>query len=247
MKFLVLLKHDIKHLISNQGNVFMFTIFPVVMVLLFGFLFSNMYKGTFVSAYDFYGVTMIFFTAMMGATVPANAFLEKTIKEGNTRIFYTPVSRVQIYLSKILACFIFISTLLIVDVIVLSLLGIVNFGGISILHIILLLAAFVLFLILLSSAICVTIRSEEITNTIISNSMSVLALLSGIMFPIASLGEWADKLSNFSPLKWVLNSTFELIYNGGSPNYVLILVGLIALSIPLLFVVHKNYRPEDYI
>ena len=72
-----------------------------------GFLFENLYNTSLVSSYDFYGVTMIIFIAMMGATVPANIFLEKHLKNANTRIFYSPVSRVSVYSSKILACFLF--------------------------------------------------------------------------------------------------------------------------------------------
>ena len=45
-----------------------------------GFLFENLYNTSLVSSYDFYGVTMIIFIAMMGATVPANIFLEKHLK-----------------------------------------------------------------------------------------------------------------------------------------------------------------------
>ena len=83
-----------------------------------GFLFENLYNTSLVSSYDFYGVTMIIFIAMMGATVPANIFLEKHLKNANTRIFYSPVSRVSVYSSKILACFLFMSLCLAFNIIV---------------------------------------------------------------------------------------------------------------------------------
>ena len=83
-----------------------------------GFLFENLYNTSLVSSYDFYGVTMIIFIAMMGATVPANIFLVKHLKNANTRIFYSPVSRVSVYSSKILACFLFMSLCLAFNIIV---------------------------------------------------------------------------------------------------------------------------------
>ena len=106
IKFWTLFKHDLYNLISSPGTLSVF-LFSYNLNFINGVLFDNLYHTTIISSYDFYGVTMIFFIAMMGATVPANAFLEKHIKNGNTRIFYSPVSRVSIYSSKILTCFLF--------------------------------------------------------------------------------------------------------------------------------------------
>ena len=173
IKFWTLFKHDLYNLISSPGTLSVFLIFPTILILLMGFLFDNLYHTTIISSYDFYGVTMIFFIAMMGATVPANAFLEKHIKNGNTRIFYSPVSRVSIYSSKILTCFLFMALALTINIIIFDTISLVNFGSDKIGYVILLIINFVLFLTILSSAICVTLHSEELTNVILSNSMSV--------------------------------------------------------------------------
>lgn len=247
IKFWTLFKHDLYNLISSPGTLSVFLIFPTILILLMGFLFDNLYHTTIISSYDFYGVTMIFFIAMMGATVPANAFLEKHIKNGNTRIFYSPVSRVSIYSSKILTCFLFMALALTINIIIFDTISLVNFGSDKIGYVILLIINFVLFLTILSSAICVTLHSEELTNVILSNSMSVLGFLSGIFFPIASLGAIFEKIASFSPIKWTVDCIFQLIYDGQSTNYWWIMFALLTLSSLLLLVVHKNYRLEDYI
>ena len=172
IKFWTLFKHDLYNLISSPGTLSVFLIFPTILILLMGFLFDNLYHTTIISSYDFYGVTMIFFIVMMGATVPANAFLEKHIKNGNTRIFYSPVSRVSIYSSKILTCFLFMALALTINIIIFDTISLVNFSSDKIGYVILLIINFVLFLTILSSAICVTLHSEELTNVILSNSMS---------------------------------------------------------------------------
>lgn len=246
-KFLTLFKQDLYNLVTSPGTLGIFLVFPTVLILLMGFLFEDMYHTSIINSYDFYGVTMIFLVAMMGSTIPANAFLEKHIRSGNTRIFYSPVSRICVYTSKILACFLFIAVALTINIIILNGISLVNFGGGNIGYVILLLINFVLFLTMLSSAICVTIHSEELTNVILSNSVSVLGFLSGIFFPIASLGAVFEKIADFSPIKWTIDCIFQLIYDGQSINYWWIMLGLLVLSLLLLFVVHKNYRPEDYI
>lgn len=246
-KFWTLFKQDFSNLLSSPGTLAILLVFPSVLILLMGFLFDSLYATPLVSSYDFYGVTMIFFIAMMGATIPANCFLEKSIKNGNTRIFYSPISRVSVYSSKILACFLFIGISLSLNVIVFQGFSLVNFGGSNMVYVILLLLNFVLFLTLLSSAICVTLRSEELTNTILSNVMSVLGILSGIFFPIASLGTIFEKIAGLSPLTWTMECVFQLIYDGTSSNYWWIMLGQLLLSLLLAFVVHRNYRPENYI
>lgn len=246
-KFWTLFKQDIGYLLTSPGTLCIFLVFPTVLILLMGFLFDDMYHTSLVSSYDFYGVTMIFFIAMMGSTVPANVFLEKKIKSGNTRIFYSPVPRVYIYSSKILACFLFMTISLTMNIVVFQMIGFVNFGGKNMIYVILLIMNFVLFLTMLSSAICVSIHNEELTNIILSNSMSVLGFLSGIFFPIASLGVLFENIASFSPIKWTIDCVFQLIYDGNSVVYYVIMLGLFVLSLLLLLIVHKNYQPEDYI
>lgn len=246
-KFWTLFKHDIEYLLTSPGTMCIFLIFPTVLVSLMGFLFDSMYHTSLVSSYDFYGVTMVFFIAMMGSTVPANSFLEKRIKSGNTRIFYSPVSRVSIYSSKVIACFLFMATSIAINIILFEITGFVNFGGNNIGYIILLFINFVLFLTVLSSAICVSIHSEMITNVILSNTMSVLGFLSGIFFPIASMGSLFETIASYSPIKWTIDSVFQLIYDGGCKEYWWIMLGLLLLSTVMIAIVHRNYRPEDYI
>lgn len=244
--FYTLFKQALCQLLT-PATLTIFLIFPSVLTFLMGFLFDGLYNTTLVSSYDFYGVTMIVFIAMMGATVPANIFLEKHLKSGNTRIFYSPVSRVCIYMAKILACFVVMSLCISINMILFQVTSFVNLGGSRISYVILLMGAFVLFLILLSTALCVTIHSEELTNVIISNSMSVLGLLSGIFFPIASLGDFFEMIAQFSPMKWTVDCLFQIIYDGRSEYYWWIIFGLVVLSLLLLMIVHRNYRPDDYI
>lgn len=246
-KFFTLFKQDIHHFISNPTILSVFLIFPTIFILLMGFLFEDIYQTDFISSYDFYGVTMVIFIAMMGATLPANLFLEKDIKNSNTRIFYSPVPRSYIYGSKILSCFLFMGLSLVLNIIVFEVTSFVNFGGQHVGYIILLIMNFVLFLTLLSSAICVTLHSEEMTNVILSNSTAVLGFLSGIFFPIATLGEVFENIASYSPLKWTIDCVFQLIYDGQCSYYWWIMLGIFVLSMFLLLVVHKNYRPEDYI
>lgn len=98
IKFWTLFKHDLYNLISSPGTLSVFLIFPTILILLMGFLFDNLYHTTIISSYDFYGVTMIFFIAMMGATVPANAFRKAYQKRKYPNLLQPCISRVDLQL-----------------------------------------------------------------------------------------------------------------------------------------------------
>lgn len=247
VKFKTLFKQDLMSLITSPGTVAMMLLFPACVAALMGFLFENLYDSSLVNSYDFYGVTMVIFVAMMASTIPANSFLSKNIKNVNTRIFYSPVARILVYSSKILACFLFMGVCISFNIIFFEVTSFANFGGENIGYILLLMMNFTLFLTMLSSAICVTLHSEELTNITLTNTTSVLGFLSGIFFPIANMGALFEKIAAFSPITWTVNCVFQLIYDGTSAYYWWIMLGLIVISFLLVLIVHRNYRPEDYI
>lgn len=90
-------------------------------------------------------------------------------------------------------------------------------------------------------------KTEELTDTILSNIIGVLAFLSGMFFSVDNLGDVVSRIANLSPLKWILDLTFSIIYDNNFQNYNVVFIGLILLSIISLVIMHINYKPEDYI
>lgn len=101
-KFLQILKRDFLNMLFNPMWVFYDTVFPLMLILILGFLNSGAY-GNEVSSYDYYGVAMILYIVLNTATLSANGFMEERIKKGNMRLIYSPLPKSYIYLSKILA------------------------------------------------------------------------------------------------------------------------------------------------
>lgn len=163
-----LIKQDFKNLITNINiDVFCF-IYPFILIGLFGFLFSNLYGSEGVTSYDYYGISMMVFLIISAATITPNTFMEQRIKSGNLRIAYSPVSRWEVYSSKILSSFLFMGITFSIDLIIFNALGIVNYGGKNFIYVLILFMALLLFATTLGGAVCVTLRSEELTNKIIS-------------------------------------------------------------------------------
>lgn len=242
-----LIKRDIKNLITTPVVIMACVVYPWLLVGLFGFIFSNLYGGEGVSSYDYYGVTMMIYIIIASITITPNTFMEKKLRKGNIRIAYAPVSRISIYMSKILSSYLFMVVTVSINMTAMNYFKIADLGGDNFIYVLILFMAFLLLTVTIGGAVCVILKTEELTNMILSNVASIFALVSGMFFPVDSLGKVASNLANLSPIKWILDSTFSLIYDNNFQNYTLIIFSLILLSMACLVVMHFNYNPEDYI
>lgn len=247
MIFCRLIKQDFRNLITTPVIVIVCVVYPWLLVGMFGFIFSSLYGGEGVTSYDYYGVTMMMYLIISSVTVTPNTFMENKLRQGNIRIAYAPVSKVLIYMSKIISSYLFMGISFSIHMMIMNHFKIVNFGRDNFSYILALFMAFLLFTVTLGGAVCVILKTEELTNMVLSNISSIFAVFSGIFFPVESLGKVISDLSNLSPIKWILNSSFRIIYDNNFDNYRVIILGLILLSIASLIIMHKNYKPEDYI
>lgn len=232
---------------TNPVLVLFTFVYPVFLILIFGYLFSNNYTENIVSSYDFYGVTMMFYIVIVSATITPSVFMEERIKQANLRIAYTPVSRIQLYISKLLSTYMILFIAFTAEMLILNFLNIVNYGQARFLYVYGLYMALLLFSVTLGGAVCVIIRNQDLTNKIIGVIVNTLAVVSGIFFPIASLGKLADQISDLVPIKWALNLIFQIIYDGTIQNYGIIILILLLFSIFFGIIIHYRYRPEDYV
>lgn len=242
-----LIKQDLKNLITTPVVIMACVVYPWLLVGLFGFIFSSLYGGEGVSSYDYYGVTMMIYIIIASITITPNTFMEKKLRQGNIRIAYAPVSKVSIYMSKILSSYLFMVVTVSINMTLMNYFKIANLGGDNFIYVLVLFMAFLLFTVTIGGAVCVILKTEELTNMILSNVASIFALVSGMFFPVDSLGKVISNLANLSPIKWILDSTFSLIYDNSFQNYKAIVFGMILLSMACLVVMHFNYKPEDYI
>lgn len=242
-----LIKQDFKNLITTPVVVTVCTVYPWLLIGLFGFIFSSLYGSEGITAYDYYGVTMMIYLIITSLTITPNTFLEKKLRQGNVRIAYAPISKVTIYMSKIISSYLFMGISFTINMAIMNYFNIVNFGGNNFIYVLVLFMAFLLLSVTIGGAACVIIKTEELTNTILSNIASLLAFVSGMFFPVDNLGKTVSTIANLSPIKWILDLSFNVIYDNNFQHYNLIIMGLLLLSLAALIVMHFNYKPEDYI
>lgn len=246
MGFGSLFKRDFINIILNPVLFFSNTVFPVLLLMVMGYLTHDGY-GSAVSSYDYYGVTLLLYTVLNVSTTAANSFMEKSIMDSNLRILYSPVSTSFIYLSKVLATFVFTSLCYIAYAIIVKLLFNVNFGGAKAPYIFIMLLLFNMLSTLIGILFCCIFKSEESTNKILSIFINISAILGGTFFQIDGLGKTAQQVSNISPLKWITKAVFRTIYDGDTSLVLPVCAIFIAASLILLLGCKLTFKTEDYV
>jgi len=237
-------KEDFMNLIKNPMWIFYATVFPLCMIGILGFLSKDSY-GSVVTSYDYYGITLMIYAAISSGMTAANTFMEERIKKPNMRIVFAPGNVKFIYLSKILASFLFTTIFSMFDIVVMELLFHVRLKSDGLLFI--LFMESVLFSVTLGIMLCCIFKKETTTNQIQSMVINLLAIFGGVMFSLDRYGHTLQIVSLLSPIKWIVNAAFEMIYDADMHLFLPTSVIMCVCIIGMLFVCKKTFHQEDCI
>lgn len=246
MRFIRIIKFDFMNILRNPMLVIFNTVFPLILIAVMGFVTKRGYEGS-VSSYDYYGVTMMIFTALFVAMTATNTFMEEKVKKGNTRIVYAPISKTQIYLSKLIATYILGTVSYNIILLLGQYLFHINFGGKSILYIMILINVLTLFGCCLGIMFCCIFRSEEGANSVMQLLLCFYIFFGGLFFSVDSLGKVVAKIACLSPIKWVTECIFKVIYDNDFSLYLPTIAIMLLGSIACIIVCQIAFKPEEYV
>ncbi|MBK1812781.1 ABC transporter permease [Clostridium sp. YIM B02505] len=247
MNLIKIVKFDIVNIIRNPTLVIANTIFPLILIGVIGFITKGGYGSLSINSYDYYGVTLMIFTAIMLAMTATNTFMEEKVKKGNTRIIYAPVSKTEIYLSKLIATYI-VGTVCYSFIILLAqyILN-MNFGGENVLYVVLLINVLSLFGCCLGTMFCSIFKKEQLANSIMQIPILIFVFLGGSFFPVENLGKLITKISVISPIRWITECVFKIIYDNDFSMYMSTLSVILAFCIVCIIITHITFKPEEYV
>ncbi len=244
-RFFQIFKMDLLNNFKNPILINYNTVFAVAMVLIMGFLTSGNYADG-INAYNYYAVAFLVFGMLEGAMTATNCFMERDIKKPNLRILYSPCGRFPVYFSKIAASFVFDYTLHAALCLAFLPMGI-NLGGWNIGWILLMMAPVEFASAALGALFCCIFHCEETASTILSLCISILAFLGGAFFSLDGMGAALAFASRLSPVKWLIDAFFAVIYDGNLTVVApVVLIGAGA-GVLLTLGCGKTFRTEDYL
>ncbi|MFB0635553.1 ABC transporter permease [Bacillus rugosus] len=247
MSLLNLIRFDFMNIVRNPVLVIANTAFPFVLILVMGFVTKNSFGASGISSYDYYGVNMMIFTAALIAMTASNTFMEEKVKKANIRIVYAPVSTTSIYLSKLLSTFIFGNIMYSMNVLTAQTIFHLNFGGQHLPYFMLLLYVFIFFGCCFGTMFCSLFKNEEQANGMMQIPVAFFVFFGGVFFGIHRFGDTANQISLLSPIKWVTECSFRLIYDHDFSMMLPVMSGLLLASIICIAVSHVVFKPEGYV
>lgn len=235
---------DVYNLFTNPMWIFYNVVFSFLMTAIFGYLTKGLY-GDRVASYDYYGIAMTVFAVMNTGTIAANSFMEERIKAGNMRILFSPVNNVWIWISKIIASFIFgvVCHLVTIGLLKFSFHIYLGSGGWQWLMFLFISAEF--FAAVLGVFLCCLFKSEQTANQILSLVLQLMALAGGVFVSLERFGETFRNISFLSPMKWIMQSVFLLIYDHIPVYCIYAGSGLLILSGFGIFGCFRTWKGEE--
>ena len=94
---------------------------------------------------------------------------------------------------------------------------------------------------------CCMFKTEAMANQILSIVINIFAILGGIFFSLDGYGAVVRKLSYLSPAKWLVNTSFSMIYDHNLALFYPTVLGLMLATIMVFIICAKTFRKEDCI
>lgn len=247
MYFMKILRQDICNILHNPTLIFSNTILPLILIGVLGFVTKTSFGKEPVSSFDYYGINMIIFSVGMIAITTTNAFMEEQVKRGNFRIMYAPISKTEIYFSKILSSYFLCAVCYGILVPLCQYIMHLNMGGKNIIYFIILLNVLGFCGCCFGTMFCCIFKQEEQANAIMQIPLFLALLLGGVLFQIHRFGNIVNKISMLSPIKWVVDCSYQIIYDNDLHLLLPLICGLLLLSGVFIFICQLLFKPEEYL
>ncbi len=189
-------------------------IFPIVMTVLLGYLSSESYGKDF-TGYQYYMIVILSFSVAMAVITAAYAGKDDAYKKTAVRYLFSPVSRSQIVLAKLISCTLVISCCNLL-VILFSHLVFKLPLNIKIIPVTLILAAETFTVCAIGLFIGLGMKNFIFIKNVLNIPICLAAILAGTFFPLGTLNDRLEMLIKLSPLTWVNRSIFLMLYDDSS-------------------------------
>jgi ABC-2 type transport system permease protein len=213
-------------------------VFPIVIILLMGYLTSTSYGTTFTS-YHYYSIVIIPFSALMGITTVSYAAQEEKRLHTAYRYIVAPINKKAIILSKFVSSAIVLSICNGVTFLIAMFLFGLDFGG-YLLIVILLLTCETISVTGIGLYLGLACKNLDALRNFMNIPIVIFGFLGGAFFPVYSSNTVLAFLIKFSPLTWINWGIISCIYDDqiwtiGIISCILLLLGSIMTVLTIVF------------
>lgn len=220
-------------------------IFPIIMIMLLGYLLAGSYGKTFTS-YHYYTLVMLPFCIAMAMITASYAGKDEAYKKTAVRLLFAPISSVQIVLSKLFSCTIIISLCTVLVLLFAELVLKLPLAG-RLFPVILLLSAETFCICAIGLFIGLGMKNFLLIKNLLNLPICIAGILGGAFFPFGTLNQKLGILIKLSPLTWINRSMFLYLYDGSSILLWRTIVELMLIGFIFTLLAVKLFKKEEFI
>lgn len=208
-------------------------IYPLVLILLLGYISTNFFKGDdSITSNHYYTIVLIPYFVFSSIITMAYIAKDESLYKTAYRFIIAPIDKGAIVLAKIISCTLVIFLCTMVVMLVTRILLGVSFGS----SLPLILVLFFVEALMVSAAgvyIGSSFKNFKVVQGILNIPIIIFALLGGVFFPVGALGETFEKVSYISPLTWINRGIISSVYDNNQS--ILLISIVITLILGILF------------
>lgn len=213
-------------------------VFPIVIILLMGYLTSTSYGTTFTS-YHYYSIVIIPFSALMGITTVSYAAQEEKRLHTAYRYIIAPINKTAIIFSKLVSSAIVLSICNGVTLIITMFLFGFHFRS-YLPIVILLLTCETISVTGIGLYLGLACKNIDALRNFMNIPIVIFGFLGGAFFPVFASNTALAFLIKLSPLTWINRGIISCIYDNqiwtiGITSCMLLLLGLIMTVLTIVF------------
>lgn len=240
-----LLRYDLKRRSKDSFLIGYNIIFPIIMIVLLGYLLQGSYGRAFTS-YQYYSIVLLPFSVAMAMISAAYAGKDEAYHRTAPRLLFAPVPKRWIVLAKLISCTIIIS---ICNVIVLLFAGVVY--QLPVLKVLLPVT-----LLLTSETFCICaiglfiglgMKHFILIKNFLNIPICVAGILGGAFYPIGTLNPKFNFLIKLSPLTWINRSIFLTLYDNSTVLLWRVAGFSMLTGIIFIIIAIKLFKKEEFI
>ncbi|SMC22110.1 ABC-2 type transport system permease protein [Clostridium acidisoli DSM 12555] len=245
--FIKLMVYGLQRRMKDFFIIIYSVIFPIVEILLLGYLATNFFKGdSSITSNHYYTLVLIPFYLLTSIITVAFVAKDESLCKTSYRFIIAPIDNAAIVLSKVLSCTIVIWICSIIILLITRVLLGINFGSNTPIILLMFFTET-----LMASAIGIylgiCIKNFGTIKGILNIPLSIFGLLGGSFFPVGSLGDKFEKITYISPFTWINRGLISVVYDNN--DKILIYSIGVTLIIAIMFSVLSiiSFKKEAFL
>lgn len=220
-------------------------IFPIIMILLLGYLLSGQFNEG-ISSYTYYTLVMLPFCTMMAVITSAYAGIEESYTKTAYRLLVSPVDDTHIFFSKLLSCGVTFSCCNILVLLGAKFLFHISMG-VKLWYIIALLVSETFCVCAIGLYIGLGMKNFVYVKNFLNLPIFIFAIVGGSFTPMGSSDKLLRIVFQLSPLTWINRSIFLSLYDSNESVLWITVLILWCVCVLFVYVGIRSFRREDFI